>query len=656
MLRDSRNFVTKSSSGIRWLTVGLLAVAGLAVAGFRAPDSEGTGSTFAAQISPGERQRQIQRNRAQHAAQEAQRAKQVVKFRKQLLEADRTLRAPKSGSDTARIQVSYIPTDAVGVIAIRPAALLRRPEFKLLVEMLQKDKIGVTQYGTTLDKIEQFTVVMLQPAGPRPKTPIEIPAFGGTFIRATEPSDFKEITARSFPDAVETKTFGLTYFKSSRPNLDVCYSLLDDRTIVIDRESNLQRLLLSGKKSRSKLVTSASWKTAATGHFVATFDTDWLRGEMKFDGRRGGPPLNPTLLAPFSPFWEDTDSVILSASIDKKLQIILAANYTSVQGAKRVKDTLIAAITLARNTTKGFRKQTLQSRSPEVPLVLTMLNTADELLGNYKLEETSTAVRFTTSTDFNAAMLTPLFLSIQSARIAAGRVQARNNLKQIGLAMHNYHEVYKHFPPAVVYGRGNQDKDKVDAVTHSWRVELLPFLEAAPLYQQYKFGETWDSEHNKKILAQMPGVFRNPNDDPKSTNSSYYALVGEGTVFSLKDGVRIRDITDGTSNTIAVVEAKRSIPWTKPQDIPFDPKKELPKLGGWNQGGYNVLFCDGSVRFLAESIDKTMLKWLIQMNDGQAVNLPRSTRRGIGNPPRLTPQPVDQRPPSGGASESNSDN
>jgi beta-lactamase regulating signal transducer with metallopeptidase domain len=496
MLRDSQNFVTKSSGSIRWLTVGLLAVAGFAVAGFRVPDSEGQGRTLAAQISPDERQKISPAKRQKRIQKaKAQIAKQEAEARRNFAEAQQARRDSEIGStaDTpagipyaASIQVSYIPTDAVGVIAIRPAALLSRPDLKPLVEMLQ---FGVAEIGATLDKIEQITAVLLPPAGPRPKAPVEVTAFGGMFIRATEPTDFKQVIARLFPNAVETKTFGLTYFKASRPNSDICYSLLDDRTIVIDREINLQRLLLSGKKSRSKLVTSATWKTAANGHFTAAFDTDWLRGEMTFDGKGGGPQLNPTMLAPFSPFWEDADSLTISASFNRKLQITLAADCSSVQGAKRVKDTLIAAITLARNTTKGFRKQTLQSSSAQVPLLLTLLNTADELLGNYKLEETATTVQFSTSAEVNVALLTPLVMGRHSGRTAVLRAVSTNNLKQIGLALHNYHAVHKHFPPAVVYGKGNKDKDKEGRVPHSWRVELLPYLDAAPLYKQYKFDE-----------------------------------------------------------------------------------------------------------------------------------------------------------------------
>jgi hypothetical protein len=192
---------------------------------------------------------------------------------------------------------------------------------------------------------------------------------------------------------------------------------------------------------------------------------------------------------------------------------------------------------------------------------------------------------------------------------------SQNRLKQLVLAMHNYHDVHHHFPPAVVMGPDGK-------TPHSWRVELLPFLDEKRLYDQYRLHEPWDSPHNKLVLAQMPDVFRSPFADEKSTNSWYFALVGRGTIFEGKKGIPIRDITDGTSNTLMFVEAKRDVPWTKPADIPFDPDKPVPKFGGLVKGHFTAACADGSCQiFHFDSFHGDDLKWAIMRNDGHPFQL-----------------------------------
>src|SRR5205807_9229857 len=161
---------------------------------------------------------------------------------------------------------------------------------------------------------------------------------------------------------------------------------------------------------------------------------------------------------------------------------------------------------------------------------------------------------------------------------AARRTQATNNLKQLALAMHNYADVNQSFPPAVLYGPDGK-------TPYSWRVALLPYLEQAPLYELYKKDEPWDSAHNKQLLARMPPVFRDPSDAADSTYSSYYAITGPSTIFFGKEGAKFSQILDGTSNTLMFVEAKRDIPWTKPEDIPYTADKVPVKIPPQNEGG-----------------------------------------------------------------------
>jgi uncharacterized protein (TIGR03067 family) len=239
---------------------------------------------------------------------------------------------------------------------------------------------------------------------------------------------------------------------------------------------------------------------------------------------------------------------------------------------------------------------------------------------------------------------------VGSAEAALKRLQAAEqeaadvNLKRIGVAMHNFHDTWKHFPPAVLRHVLPDTLPRVQAPAaplgagvgpavpwagasnlrpsqpYSWRVALLPYLGQAPLYEQYRFDEPWDSPANKKVLDEMPDVYRHPSDPPEVTNSAYYAVVGPGTIFDGEQGRRFADVVDGTRYTILVVEAKREAPWTKPEDVPFDPDKPLPELGGFTEGGFRALLADGSVRFIPKSIDETMLRSLFQRADRQKVD------------------------------------
>ena len=105
--------------------------------------------------------------------------------------------------------------------------------------------------------------------------------------------------------------------------------------------------------------------------------------------------------------------------------------------------------------------------------------------------------------------------------------------------------------------------------------------------------------------------------------TSYFAITGPDTIVTKDgDGTKLAEITDGTSNTIMVVEAKRDVPWTKPDDLPFDASKDdqLPKIGGYFDDGFDVLFADGSVRFIRETIDIMIFKAITTKAGGEVVD------------------------------------
>ena len=198
---------------------------------------------------------------------------------------------------------------------------------------------------------------------------------------------------------------------------------------------------------------------------------------------------------------------------------------------------------------------------------------------------------------------------------AASARQSENNLKQIGIAMHIYHDVYDVFPPAAVC-------DKKGKPQLSWRVLILPYIEQEALYKEFKLDEPWDSEHNKKLLAKMPSVYALPGSKPGTTDTHYRVFVGNGAGFDWVMGGPILNIAngDGTSNTIMCVTAATGVPWTKPDELEFDPEKDMGKLIGFVAGGRaQMTMFDGSVRTLKKLPSKATLNALITRNGGEEI-------------------------------------
>jgi hypothetical protein len=181
------------------------------------------------------------------------------------------------------------------------------------------------------------------------------------------------------------------------------------------------------------------------------------------------------------------------------------------------------------------------------------------------------------------------------------RGMCSNNLKQIAIALHNYHNTYGSFPPAYV-------ADNNGRPMYSWRVLILPFIEEQALYDQYRFDEPWDGPHNRTLADSMPSVYRCPSEprtNPPSTMTSYLAVVGPETVWPGGKARSIRDVKDGTSQTLLIVESHGSgIHWMEPRDLHTGQiAREINPAHGQgicscHPDCAGVAFVDASVRFL----------------------------------------------------------
>ena len=209
------------------------------------------------------------------------------------------------------------------------------------------------------------------------------------------------------------------------------------------------------------------------------------------------------------------------------------------------------------------------------------------------------------------ALLLP---AVHAAREAARRQQCVNNLKQIALAMHNYHDTYKTFPPAYL-------EDETGRPAHSWRVLILPFIASNPLYDQYDFSKPWDSPENQRIGQTAVHVYSCPSVSSSPTNTSYMVITDPDTVFPAVEAIGIQKISDGTSNTLLVVEVPGvSINWTDPTDVSKAELLRAIRNAKTNHpGGFNVALADGSVRFISTSIDPRTLEALLTRDGGEQV-------------------------------------
>lgn len=211
-----------------------------------------------------------------------------------------------------------------------------------------------------------------------------------------------------------------------------------------------------------------------------------------------------------------------------------------------------------------------------------------------------------------------------------------HHLKQIGLALHNYHAVHGRFPPPAIAG-----PDGTPLL--SWRVALLPFLEGGDaLYREFRLDEPWDSPTNARLIARMPETFRTHHPDGQT---ALLAPVGPGTLWDGPQGQPIAAVPDGTSNTIAVVEADRPVPWTKPEDLDYPASGSFQHLYG---SGFVALFTDGSVRDL-QPTDPMTFHALFTRAGGEVIDHDRLSASPVppGRPP-YQPPPTAALVPDGG--------
>lgn len=378
--------------------------------------------------------------------------------------------------------------------------------------------------------------------------------------------------------------------------------LTSDTQFTVTHESLLDEFKKGPAKSTDGIMKDAI--QAAKGGkstLVVGLDPSGLPAEI-FDNA-------PAELQPFLPLLK-SKSIVLQANLDANLSAQVRFTSENEDKAIEVERSFNLLMKLADD---GITTVLKEEKIPEeLKTLIPSLAKVQKVVQGVKAVRQGTIVTAQASIKADPELAKPLVALVLKPQMAAARSQSSNNLKQIGLALHNYHDIHGVLPAAAIV-------DKKGKPLLSWRVAILPYIEQDNLYKQFKLDEPWDSEHNLKLSKTMVKTYMLPYGESKPGITHYRSFVGNGAAFDPIQGLKFAQFTDGTSNTLFLVEAAEGVPWTKPDEIEFDPAKPMLKHLRFEKGRCNVLFCDGSVRAVSDKLTDAILKLLIQRDDGQAI-------------------------------------
>lgn len=498
----------------------------------------------------------------------------------------------------------FIPSEAATAIVLRPRRIMAAPEFALMpVEVISA--ASKKELGADAAQIEEV-VAFAAPQG------IGEPLMGAV-IRLSAPVRPQDLIPNLRALMTEAQYAGRKYLRGPVAPF-VSLAVIDDKTLLVATEASL-KVMLDSKVGDSSI-------HMLLGELDSSVDMAVL---VSMENLRPILGIAMFALPPPPPAYQEFLKVpgLLSAIELKSTQGTGGKLELVLRGVDED-----AAKELDRLAQKGIvlaREQILANLPPRDP---------DDLMGQATekylrrildkasqwIRPTRTGDRLTLSVDNSkmqgsagtASVMAALLLpAVARVREAALTNLSRNQMKQIVISFHSHEASWNTLP-----ARANFDKQGKPLL--SWRVHMLPFIDQGALYRKFRLDEPWDSEHNKQLIPLIPATYQSPTR--KDTKTNYQVVVGPGSMFEGTTGVKFADITDGSSNTIALVEVgdDRAVIWTKPEDFVFDREKPLAGLGRVRPEGFNVGFADGTVFLMRGTISAEKLLGMFT-RDGKEV-------------------------------------
>jgi hypothetical protein len=560
--------------------------------------------------------------------------------------------AGKAAQTPKPLDAAYVSDDFFAALVLHPARLLETAK----ANRARLDNLAAAvRHRTGIDPklVEQVILLVPRPAGQDvpvkrrlgEKPPLEeLPL--AAIVRLREPAADKAWLARVAKTAgygeLEEVDTGKIYWRSTAGMNVACYAH-DARTLVVAGEKQLRAMLPHYEGDGRLAERLRQWGGAAD--LLGVIEPDGISDALA-SHRKNNQSDWALAFAALTDVVGRVQSVQFTADLSSGALLHWDVQARTAADAELIHDLVRGWSAASKVLRLAADRQPRDPDDADLDPLPRSIRLADQMLGGLQSSRSGDRVAFHVEAgerglDLLAAgaqLIGSVTDSLPRRATPVSVAQSSNNLRQLALAMHNFHDVYSAFP-----ARASLGKDRKPRL--SWRVHVLPFLEHTELYREFHLDEPWDSPHNKDLIAKMPDVFRS-SPHAAEGRTSYVVPVGSSTsprggevatifppAFAGADkdptaarplGLPLGSILDGSSNTLLILEvpAENSVIWTKPDDWEVDAKDPAKGLFGARRGFALAAFADASVHRLPDKTDRETLLRLLWRNDGMSVEVP----------------------------------
>lgn len=530
---------------------------------------------------------------------------------------DATATSAASGTEKAKsskpLRLDFVPPNPEFFVAVRPNELFNRELLKIFARYMNLD--GQNYHPVPLTKIEQVTFVTEHLEEGQTRAPSTLRFDLHMFI-SEDPIDWAEFKANANFDYAPVTLHDEEYLKIKGHN-NVAIWPADDRIYIGGPEEAIRRVIERRASGEEKLAIPTAWPGVGASQLAMVMDSEELIERFDLGGNNSLRALKGMLTG------SDTFAMALhmdeSSSLPMNMRLIfgcadeemLPEKMKSLGGLSFLLKQMIMSQKKAREAS-GLDKQSpafadagaalfknmTREEAGDTAAVLTLSADVEAALATSFLmgllsDVSVSGVAETTLTRVNRAasgeespMATVPPGVLNSPKMVARREASAQRMQKIVAAMQEHATQHGQLPTC--------SYDDQDRPLLSWRVHLLPALGYQDLYDKFDLEQPWDSEQNRKLLAEMPTEYGSP------TNGADGAVGPIAAIFMVQGSNRGSAKTDNEpSNSIMLVEARRDVPWTQPNEVGVDSKGHLIEtLRGWQPGGVMVCRADGSPQFI----------------------------------------------------------